>query len=103
LPGRHPSTVVRGGLNWRLDLAMSDDGNLYVADGTYFYVLRADGPLETAGMLFSPAYPGFLRGLAVPGAGEFVVTTSVAQVARSRPAANETDYLAADFDQIYGV
>jgi DNA-binding beta-propeller fold protein YncE len=66
-------------------------------------VLRADGPLETAGMLFSPAYPGFLRGLAVAGAGEFVVTTSGGQVARYRPAANETDYLAADFDQIYGV
>jgi sugar lactone lactonase YvrE len=103
LSGGDTSTVLPGGLNWPLDLAMSDDGNLYVADGTYFYVLRADGPLETAGMLFSPAYPGFLRGLAVAGAGEFVVTTSGGQVARYRPAANETDYLAADFDQIYGV
>jgi len=103
LSGGDTSTVLPGGLNWPLDLAMSDDGNLYVADGTYFYVLRADGSLETAGMLFSPAYPGFLRGLAAAGAGEFVVTTSGGQVARYRPAANETDYLATDFDQLYGV
>jgi len=85
LSGGDTSTVLPGGLNWPLDLAMSDDGNLYVADGTYFYVLRADGSLETAGMLFSPAYPGFLRGLAAAGAGEFVVTTSGGQVARYRP------------------
>jgi hypothetical protein len=54
-------------------------------------------------MLFSPGYPGFLRGLAPAGGGEFVVTTSGGQVARYRPAVSETDYLAADFDQLYGV
>lgn len=31
------------------------------------------------------------------------MTTSGGQVARYRPAANETDYRAADFDQLYGV
>ena len=82
---------------------MGDDGNLYVADGTYFYVVRADGSLETVGMLFSPGYPGFVRGLAATGPGEFVVTTSGGQLARYRPGANETDYLATDFDQLYGV
>jgi sugar lactone lactonase YvrE len=86
-----------------LDLAVGDDGNLYVADGTYFYVVRADGSLETAGMLFSPGYPGFLRGIASVGPGEFVVTTSGGQVARYRPALGETDYLATNFDQLYGV
>ena len=30
--------MLPGGLNWPLDLAVGDDGNLYVADGTYFYV-----------------------------------------------------------------
>ena len=58
LSGGDTSTVLPGGLNWPLDLAVGDDGNLYVADGTYFYVLRADGSLETVGMLFSPATPG---------------------------------------------
>jgi sugar lactone lactonase YvrE len=103
LPGGQTSTVLPGGLNWPLDLAVGDDGNLYVADGTYFYVVRADGSLETVGMLFSPGYPGFLRGVAATGAGEFVVTTSGGQVARYRPASGETDYLATDFDQLYGV
>ena len=103
LAGGGTSTVVPGGLNWPLDLAVGDDGNLYVADGTYFYVVRADGSLETVGMLFSPGYPGFVRGLAATGPGEFVVTTSGGQLARYRPGANETDYLATDFDQLYGV
>jgi sugar lactone lactonase YvrE len=103
LPDGGTSTVLPGGLNWPLDLAVGDDGNLYVADGTYFYVVRADGSLETAGMLFSPGYPGFLRGVASIGPGEFVVTTSGGQVARYRPAQGETDYVATDFDQLYGV
>jgi sugar lactone lactonase YvrE len=103
LPGGETSTVLPGGLNWPLDLAVGDDGNLYVADGTFFYVVRADGSLERAGMLFSPGYPGFLRGVAATAPGEFVVTTSGGQVARYRPAVGETDYLATDFDQLYGV
>ena len=103
LRGGDTRTVLPGGLNWPLDLAVGDDGNLYVADGTYFYVVRPDKTLQTVGMLFSPGYPGFLRGLAAVGGGEFVVTTSGGQVAKYRPASNETDYLATDFDQLYGV
>ena len=67
------------------------------------YVVTPDGVLQTVGMLFSPGYPGFLRGLAAAGPGEFVVTTSGGQVARYRPSDGETDYLATDFDQLYGV
>ena len=44
-----------------------------------------EGALQTVGMLFSPGYPGFLRGIAAVGSGEFVVTTSGGQVARYRP------------------
>jgi sugar lactone lactonase YvrE len=96
-------TVLPGGLNWPLDLAIGDDGNLYVADGTYFYVVDPDGSLQTVGMLFSPGYPGFLRGLAPAGPGTFVVATSGGQIARYRPGDGETDYLADGFDQLYGV
>ncbi len=103
LGGGETRTVLPGGLNWPLDLAVGDDGNLYVADGTYFYVVGADGSLQTVGMLFSPGYPGFLRGLAPAGPGDFVVTTSGGQVARYRPGDGETDYLADGFDQLYGV
>ena len=97
------STLLPGGLNWPLDLAVGDDGDLYVADGTYFYAVRPDGSLRTVGMLFSPGYPGFMRGLAPSGDGRFVVTTSGGQVSRYMPAAAETEVLADGFDQLYGV
>jgi sugar lactone lactonase YvrE len=96
-------TVLPGGLNWPLDLALGADGNLYVADGTYFYVLLPDRTLRTVGMLFSPGYPGFMRGVAAAGPGEFVVATSGGQVSRYRPAASESEVLADGFDQLYGV
>jgi sugar lactone lactonase YvrE len=96
-------TVLPGGLNWPLDLTVSDDGQLYIADGTYFYVALPDGSLQTVGMLFSPGYPGFLRGVVSTGPGEFVVTTSGGQVSRYRPAASESEVLADGFDQLYGV
>jgi sugar lactone lactonase YvrE len=101
--GGETRAILPGGLNWPLDLAVGDDGNLYVADGTYFYVVGPDGSLQTVGMLFSPGYPGFLRGLAPAGPGAFVVATSGGQIARYRPGERETDYLADGFDQLYGV
>jgi sugar lactone lactonase YvrE len=103
LDGGTTRTLLPGGLNWPLDLATGADGELYVADGTFFYVVAPGGTLRTLGMLFTPGYPGFLRGLAVAGAGEFVVTTSGGQVSRYRPAAGESEVLADGFDQLYGV
>lgn len=94
--------LLPGGLNWPHDLAIGDDGRLYIADGTHFYAVAADGTLETVAMLFTPGYPGYLRGLAATGAGDFLVTTSLGQVARYRPG-GETDYLATGFDQLYGI
>ncbi|OBA59632.1 gluconolaconase [Mycobacterium sp. 1100029.7] len=96
-------SVLAGGLNWPMDLAVGHDGLLYIADGTYFYAALPDGSLHTAGMLFSPGYPGFLRGVAASGIGEFVVTTSGGQVSRYRPEAGETEVLADGFDQLYGI
>ncbi len=103
LGGGETRTTLPGALNWPMDLAVGVDGKVYVADGTYFYVLQPDGSLQTVGMLFSPGYPGFLRGLVPSGPGEFVVTTSGGQVARYRPATDECDYLADGLDQLYGV
>ncbi|BBZ72858.1 SMP-30/gluconolactonase/LRE family protein [Mycobacterium paraseoulense] len=96
-------SVLAGGLNWPMDLAVGYDGLLYIADGTYFYVALPDGSLHTAGMLFSPGYPGFLRGVATSGPGEFIVTTSGGQVSRYRPETSESHVLADGFDQLYGV
>lgn len=95
--------LLPGGLNWPLDITVGADGLLFIADGTCLYTLSPDGGLQTVGMLFSPGYPGFVRGLAPGVPGEFVVTTSGGQVARYRPADNETDYLADGLDQLYGV
>jgi sugar lactone lactonase YvrE len=96
-------TTLPGAMNWPLDLAVGGDGVVYVADGTYFYALGSDGSPKTVGMLFSPGYPGFIRGVVSSGAGEFVVTTSGGQITRYRPAADESDVLADGFDQLYGL
>ncbi|MGE2729795.1 SMP-30/gluconolactonase/LRE family protein [Mycolicibacterium vaccae] len=102
LPDGGTDTTLPGGLNWPLDLTIAG-GRLHVADGTYFYAVADDGSLQTVGMLFTPGYPGFLRGVTAVGPDEFVVTTSGGQVGRYRPAAGETEFLATDFDQLYGV
>ncbi len=92
-----------GGLNWPLDLAIGDDGRLYVADGTNFYALPPGGKLQSIGMLFSPGYPGFLRGVAPLDRGGFAVTTAGGQVALYRPADKQSQVLAEGLDQLYGV
>jgi sugar lactone lactonase YvrE len=102
LAGGGSRTLLPGGLNWPLDLALGADGRLYVADGTTFYVLPRGGALQSLGMLFSPGYPGFLRGLA-PVPGGFVVTTSGGQVALYRPWEGASEVLADGLDQLYGV
>ena len=58
---------------------------VYIADGTFFYSIAPDGTRQIAGMLFTPGYPGFLRGLAPSGPGEFVVTTANGDVSLYRP------------------
>jgi sugar lactone lactonase YvrE len=106
LGGGETRAVLPGGLTWPLDLTVGGDGTLYVSDGTHFYVLTPGGGLEMLGMLFSPGWPGYIRGVTAAGAGEFVVTTSNGQIARWRPASGEHDVLAGEsdpFDQLYGV
>jgi sugar lactone lactonase YvrE len=102
LAGGETRALLPGGLNWPLDLEMGEDGQLYVADGTRFYALPPGGRLKSLGMLFSPGYPGFLRGLAPAASGGFVVTTSGGQVALYRPWDEESEVLADGLDQLYG-
>ncbi|MCV7156605.1 SMP-30/gluconolactonase/LRE family protein [Mycolicibacterium brisbanense] len=97
------STLLPGGLNWPLGLTLDTNGDLCVADGTFFYRVGADGELQTEGMLFTPGYPGFLRGVTTCGAGEFIVTTAADTVARYRPRTGESDVIVAGVDQPYGV
>jgi sugar lactone lactonase YvrE len=103
LGGGQTRTVVPSGLTWPLDLTVADDGVLYVSDGTYFYALPPGGQPQILAMLFSPGWPGYIRGVQAAGAGEFIVTTSNGQVARYRPASSESEVLADGLDQLYGV
>ncbi len=96
-------SLVPDGLNWPLDLAMGEDGVLFVADGPYAYTLRPGESPRVAGMLFTPGYPGYSRGVAAAGPGEFIVATANGAVARYRPASQESEVLASGFDQLYGV
>ncbi|MCV7316962.1 SMP-30/gluconolactonase/LRE family protein [Mycolicibacillus parakoreensis] len=103
LPDGQTRTALPGGLNWPLDLTVDAEGTVYIADGTNFYAVGPRGRLDTVGMLFSPGYPGFLRGVQAVGAGQFITTTSGGQLCRYTPAQARTEVLADGFDQLYGV
>lgn len=96
-------SLVPDGLNWPLGLAMGEDGVLFVADGGFTYTLDASKQLQMAGMLFTPGFPGYTRGVAAVAPGEYLVTTANGQVARWRPAAMESEFLADGFERLYGI
>ncbi|MGV9408624.1 SMP-30/gluconolactonase/LRE family protein [Nocardia sp. NPDC003693] len=103
LAGGETKQLLAGGLLWPLDLAVTPEGVLYVADGTFFYVLR-DGELHTVASLFSPNTPGYIRGFTLVGSGEFVGTTSSGQVTFFAPGTDaEPQVVAEGFDQLYGL
>ncbi len=95
--------LVPDGLSWPLGLAMGEDGRLFVADGPFSYRLTPGGARQTVGMLFTPGFPGYSRGVAAAGLNEFIVTTANGAVARYRPESQESEVLAEGFDQLYGV
>lgn len=96
-------SLVPDGLQWPQGLAMGEDGVLFIADGGFTYTLQPGGKPQLAGMLFTPGFPGFTRGVAAAAPGEYVVTTANGQVARWRPAAQESEILADGFDRLYGI
>jgi sugar lactone lactonase YvrE len=96
-------TAVAGGLSWPLDVAMANDGNLYIADGHHMFVIPPGGQLQIVAMFMNPGFPGNVRGLAAAGDGELIVTTANGQVSLYRPAKSESEVLAEGLDQVYGV
>ncbi len=103
LAGGELRSLVPDGFNWPLDLAMGEDGVLFVMDGPYSYTLQPGGTPQVAGMLFSPGNPGYARGVAAVAPGEIIMTTANGAVARFRPGRQESEVLASGFDQLYGV
>jgi sugar lactone lactonase YvrE len=95
--------LVPDGFNWPLGLAMGEDGVLFVADGAFAYTLKPGSPRQMAGMLFTPGFPGYTRGVAAAGPGEVIVTTAIGTVARFWPAEQRSEVLASGFNQLYGV
>ena len=103
LDGGRTRELVHDGLSWPLGLAMDETGLLFIADGPFSYTLRPGGERQLAGMLFTPGYPGYARGAAAAGPGEFIVTTANGDVARFWPAQQKSEVLASGFNQLYGV
>jgi hypothetical protein len=95
--------LIPDGFTWPLGMAVDTDGVLYVADGAFSYLIRPGQQREVAGNFFTPNYPGYARGVAAAGPGEFIVTTAIGTVARFWPAKQESTVLASGFDQLYGV
>jgi len=96
-------SLIPDGLQWPLGLAVGADGTLFVADGGFDYTLKRGGTLEGIGMLFTPGFPGYTRGVAASGPGEWVVTTANGEVKRFRPEKPESELIAEGFEQPYGV
>lgn len=95
--------LVARGLQWPMGLAVGNDGTAFIADGGFTYTLGDDGALQTLGHLFSPGFPGFTRGVASSGPGEWVTTNSMGAVMRWRPDSGESELLAGGFEVLYGV
>jgi sugar lactone lactonase YvrE len=103
LDGGRTRALLPGGFNGPLDVAIGGDGRLYVADGAQLFARHADGSFKVVGMLFTPGYPGYTRGLAAAGDGSLLVATGGGAVARYRPERGESEVLAQGLDQLYGI
>lgn len=103
LAGGAVRNVVPDGFINPLGLAAADDGALLVGDGAFTYRVAPDGTRTRVAFLFTPGCPGYVRGVASGGPGEWIVTTSLGQVARWRPAAAQSEIIAEGYERLYGV
>jgi sugar lactone lactonase YvrE len=95
--------ILPGGLHNPLDLAIGNDGLLYVADQIALYVLIPGEGLNCLGRIYTEDYPGGVRGLAPAADRSFYVTTANGRIVLYRPWQKEFDVLAEGLDQLYGI
>ncbi|MYM61922.1 SMP-30/gluconolactonase/LRE family protein [Pseudomaricurvus sp. HS19] len=103
LAGGQTRSLLPAGMNGPMGLTCDELGRLVIADGPYCYSLQPGGEPQVLGMLFTPGSPGYSRGVAAAGAGEFIVTTGLGQVARWNPVDQTSEFLAQGLDRLYGV
>ena len=103
-PGGGLREVIAGGFQFPLDITIDKRGAIVFADNCVLYALRpGDGPPVALGRMFSPGFPGTIRGVAAAGDGAFVATTTDGRVVLYDPAAERHAVLAEDLDQPYAV
>lgn len=95
--------LVGRGLQWPMGLALGTDGRLFVADGGFTYLLAPGGEAEPLGMLFTPGFPGFTRGVACAGPAEWLTTNSLGAVSRWWPQGGTSEVVSAGHEVLYGV
>ena len=95
--------LVEDGLQWPMGLAMGPTGDLFVADGAYSYLVEAGGNRHLLGFLIEPGNPGFIRGVASDGPGQWLVTTSNGQVVRWMPSEKANEVVAEGFQVLFGI
>lgn len=91
------------GLLWPMGIAAAADGSVYVADGSYAYVRPPHGEIGLVGMLFTPGFPGFHRGVAAADQGEWFVTTSIGEIRRWNPSAQTNELIASGYGILMGI
>ena len=95
--------IATNGLQWPMGLAFNAQEELYIADGAFAYTLKPNETRSLAGMLFTPGYPGFNRGVCADSTGGWLITTANGDVARYSPAAGSSELLASGFDRLMDI
>jgi sugar lactone lactonase YvrE len=103
LPDGQVRPLVGCGLQWPMGLALCADGKLFVADGGFTYLLAPGGDLDLLGMLFTPGFPGFTRGVACAGTGEWLTTNSLGAVMRWWPGCGASEVVSSGHEVLYDV
>jgi hypothetical protein len=95
LEGGKTRDLVPEGFNFPLGLAVAQEGiSLCGRRPVLLHTSARREERRRAGFLFAPGYPGYSRGVAAAGPGEFIVTTANGEVARYWPEQQRSEVLA---------